>query len=537
MGFPRNPGAECLRIPTDGEGRPLQVGEFSFFMTGPDGKALIHKRMSDVARMKKLYLSAGKNLLDDLMFEWSDWPVEHLCEDAVKERLSSGFVSLVGLPQTCALFSARLGVQVTPYNTVLTTEEGDEVIVGEYDRRVCDEFQPTFPLDARIDWYLVTAQKALTWTPPSHLSGPSSHESDSPDETQSPSMPGTEFLPGFRLIRLRFTAEARETHDGLPPFKGWAIRGALGRAMQAAACVLDEPTPQGAKAFCQVCEHRHTCFYVYAFDTSQSLSARDVGASDGHNAPRPFTLRAPETKRVSFGPGDIMDIGLSLFGNAVELVPEFVDSVVRMLEDGWLGRDLARNRDGRRWRVLRVVTLDSLGLIKRQIYDARWGCTHADEWPHDVLNAGDVVAARQCPQSPTRVRVELLSPLNLKFTPETEGSPDADQPNQRTLLEPPPFSLLTHAALYGVRRLYDSHCGGLFPQGIRDRLVPLARNVALTKHRWETPRIGRTRALVGTFEYEGTLAPFVPWFALAEQTHIGHDTVKGLGRIQVDFTE
>ena len=110
-------------------------------------------------------LSAGKNLLDLVMFE-KNGKFEKISEAEARQLLSEGFLSTVGLNQTAELFTARLGFDIRVGKEAVTITPEDTVIVGEYDRRVCDERKNTYPKDALIDWYRVVIDITLTWAPP-----------------------------------------------------------------------------------------------------------------------------------------------------------------------------------------------------------------------------------------------------------------------------------------------------------------------------------------------------------------------------------
>jgi hypothetical protein len=114
----------------------------------------------------RVILSAGKNLLDEIMFNESG-SLEKLSEDRARELSANGFVSTVGLPQTKRLFGQRLGMNIELGTAPVTIQPVEDlVIVGEYDRTVCFEDRESFPSNAKIDWYLVRTSVPITWQPP-----------------------------------------------------------------------------------------------------------------------------------------------------------------------------------------------------------------------------------------------------------------------------------------------------------------------------------------------------------------------------------
>ena len=113
----------------------------------------------------KPILSAGKNLLDFLLNKEPAWPLERVSEDDVRTMLGAGFESAVGLSQTAALFAGRLGIEVKPAAQFMRFSPGQKIIVGEYDRNLCDENVPSFPPNARIDWFLITCLESINYQP------------------------------------------------------------------------------------------------------------------------------------------------------------------------------------------------------------------------------------------------------------------------------------------------------------------------------------------------------------------------------------
>lgn len=87
--------------------------------------------------------------------------------------------------------------------------------------------------------------------------------------------------------------------------------------------------------------------------------------------------------------------------------------------------------------------------------------------------------------------------------------------------------------------------GGWIDQEEADRLLVLSEKVSTVHEEIKVERMERYSnrtngkmdfsGLIGTIEYEGDLAPFVPWMYAAQKLHIGRNTTFGMGKIQVYF--
>ncbi len=70
--------------------------------------------------------------------------------------LAVDYASVVGHPDTAAVFSTVLRVPVSPNRATVALKPGDEVLVGQYRGPRMPEGCKTLPEGAKIDWCLVT---------------------------------------------------------------------------------------------------------------------------------------------------------------------------------------------------------------------------------------------------------------------------------------------------------------------------------------------------------------------------------------------
>ena len=122
-------------------------------------------------------------------------------------------------------------------------------------------------------------------------------------------------MENFRLARYRFHIQAGERGLDLPPFKGSALRGVMGRIMRQMSCA--DPGWQ-----CLDCHLRPQCPYAYVFETTPSPVAAMMSGYD--QVPRPYVIEPPPGGQEFLPPGGEMVFDLLLFGRAIPLFPYFL---------------------------------------------------------------------------------------------------------------------------------------------------------------------------------------------------------------------
>ncbi|MHB8165823.1 MAG: CRISPR system precrRNA processing endoribonuclease RAMP protein Cas6 [Sulfuricella sp.] len=129
----------------------------------------------------------------------------------------------------------------------------------------------------------------------------------------------------------------------------------------------------------------------------------------------------------------------------------------------------------------------------------------------------------------TRLTLDLQTPLRLKH-------------ENKLVRHPPDFSLLFSKLLARLNMLSQAQGSPPVVEGeAKARLSQLADDIVLNRSdtRWvEWNRYSSSQkasmqfgGLVGTLEYSGELAPFLPFLRLAELTHLGGKSTFGLGKV------
>jgi len=300
---------------------------------------------------------------------------------------------------------------------------------------------------------------------------------------------------------LRLLCTAR-TEVVLPLVSGPVVRGAL----------LD--------LFCHV-QGGAACGFAQLFDGCPicPLVATD---EDGVGWPdkaamrsRPFTVELP-LRRGLVPPGEPFEFGLTVFGDPARLLPLLLAGVARMAARGIGARGVAPGL----FDVCEVWAVDPLRGLQRRI-PPRAG---DDPTAHELPVTHDSALAYASRLAQDTVTLELLEPLRLI---------DAG-----ALAHTLTFQLVARRLLRRIDGLALSTTGAGLALPFTE-LVEAAGAVRVTRDetRWLDVESysGRTRrstsigGLVGRVTFAGGLAPFLPWLAWGQVTHVGKDATKGNG--------
>ena len=285
----------------------------------------------------------------------------------------------------------------------------------------------------------------------------------------------------LRLVRLRFSARLLLGEAVMPAHKSSLFHGVFGR-------VLHRDFP-----------------YLY--------SELFGGAQDGDASltVHPYILLAPLDELRTWDSGHEFDFELTLFGKAVRHAQACCDALRLVGRDG-LGEGRAK------FTLHRVDHRVNDGWVNvwRDGVDTAWIT------PVDLL--------LDQPGAPcTRLTLDLQTPLRLKH-------------ENKLVRQPPDFSLLVSKLLARLNMLAQAQGGQPLVEGeAKSRLLQLADDIVLSRSdtRWvEWNRYSSSQkasmqfgGLMGTLEYDGELAPFLPLLRLAELTHLGGKSTFGLGKV------
>ncbi len=315
----------------------------------------------------------------------------------------------------------------------------------------------------------------------------------------------------FQFYPLRFEFVGLDSIF-FPPGKATnVLRGALGTIFRGIACVPECRRSADSRH----CEIRHLCPYAAVFEPV----AQGPGPSGFADPPRPFVFRAGHLDGRAIRPGDPFHFDLNLFSLDPDTLAYFVLTFAALAREG-LGpsRGKAELRTVRR---LPVGKTPAGHLPGATLYSAS---THT----MSSLAEPVTLSLEPDPTAPPRIRVEFVTPLELKQI--------------HRVVDRPEFGVLfarIRDRIANLRKLYGAGPLELDFQGSNERAA-LVRMTDCRMRREErdrrSSRTGQTHSIggfVGTAEYEGDLAEFLPWLEAARYTGVGRQAVWGKGEIIV----
>lgn len=296
----------------------------------------------------------------------------------------------------------------------------------------------------------------------------------------------------------------------VPEYKGSMLRGAFGHALKKTVCAL-------RRQQCDTCLLTESCAYSFIFETRKSSEASDRSPARMAALPHPYVLEPPSDVARSYKTGEPFSFGLILFGRANDFLPHIVYTVEKMGETG-LGRGTGADK-GR-------FALRAVSEGETQLYDGSSKIlTRSNPVPDlTLLPAPD----RPVP----RLFVKLITPLRLK--------------HQNQLQDDLPFHLLIRAALRRISSLEAAYGNGepdLDYRGLVERAAQVRTvrsdccwvDLGRYSNRQQTAML--MGGVQGNITYAGDLAGFLPLLRYCEKTHLGKQTVFGLGRMTVEEGE
>jgi hypothetical protein len=298
----------------------------------------------------------------------------------------------------------------------------------------------------------------------------------------------------FRLHPLRFSFVARERISFPPGKSSNILRGAFGVIFRRIACVA-----QCASA--RECEWRASCPYARMFEPS-ALGSGPSGLADW---PRPFVFRATHLDGRTIEPGQTFHFDLNLFDVKPDAVAYLVLAFAQLAREG-LGPGRSRVE------LTGVSQLDQNG-------DAVEAAFPKVPAPLELnLESSEPIS---------RLRVRFLTPTELK-----SGQQLAARPEFGILAARVRDRISTLRELYGDGPL-DIDFRGFGERAALVRMIRCeVRQVDVLRRSSRTGQVHSIGGFVGSAEYEGDLAEFVPYLRAARWAGVGRQTVWGNGEIE-----
>lgn len=233
----------------------------------------------------------------------------------------------------------------------------------------------------------------------------------------------------------------------------------------------------------------------------------------GQTPPKPFMLIPPLEERQDYGPGDTMELGLILYGEALQ----YLMIAFAALEA--VGRVKGLTGGGHGCFTIQQVTQLHGGTPRILFQDDQW-------WARIIpTTARDIFAF--APNAVRAVTIHSVTRIRLK--------------NRGGLVrDAPPLTVLTERLLGRVNTLAAIYCGGLMlTPDDKTELATLAAGASIEDAHmrwrdWRRPggREGEAMqfgGLLGRISYRDVPAPLLPWLSLGQWIGVGGKTSFGLG--------
>jgi hypothetical protein len=305
----------------------------------------------------------------------------------------------------------------------------------------------------------------------------------------------------FQFFPLRFQFAARESLHFPYGKAGNILRGALGIIFRRMAC---DPECHEART----CDRRHSCPYARVFEPVRQAP----GPSGFSNWPRPFVFRARHLDGQTVQPGQNFYFDLHVFSLDPGVLGHFVRTFSTLAEEG-IGP--------RRGKAdLQHVGRLAVGSLPEQTLYQAPGSEIAGALEPATLELDPA------PSATRRVRVEFLSPTELKHEHAI-----ADRPDFPILFGRIRDRISTLRSLYGPGPLNIDFRGiGARAAAVRMTHCEVRREEADRR----STRTGQSHSIggfVGSADYEGEMAEFLPYLEAGRWIGVGRQVVWGKGEI------
>ncbi len=335
-------------------------------------------------------------------------------------------------------------------------------------------------------------------------------------------------IENLRAARFTLKLQVQE-RISLPEYKGSTFRGVLGWQLKKIICINRD------SADCSACLLSPKCLYNYLF--SPPLPPNTQFLQHTSHIPSPIIIEPPLTNQRTFEPGDTMEVSLVLIGKGLEYLPYLLYTFCEIGKYG-IGARIHQHGGRRRGGRFEVQELrDAIG--GNVIYSGQ------DKVMRDSYQTfGWPEAVAQAEWNTGRLSLEFLTPVRLK---ERQGE-------KSHLSRLSSFSQLITHLYWRLLLLSYFHCN---PWNLDDeRLAGLADEASQMRKdlaqvddirlmdnqtywreydRWSNRQ--RAKMTLGGFmgraTFSGNLVPYLPLLHLGQYTHLGKQTMFGLGKYKI----
>ncbi|MCK8826435.1 CRISPR system precrRNA processing endoribonuclease RAMP protein Cas6 [Natroniella acetigena] len=315
------------------------------------------------------------------------------------------------------------------------------------------------------------------------------------------------------ITQLSFKLIAKQKIK-LPKHPGSTFRGAFGHALRKLSCNVRNEE-------CKDCNLNQMCAYAQLFNPHLTEQEKEETSNRFNNKPRPFVFEPKTNGQELFKPSQQISFNLNLFGYTSRFLPYIIESW-RLLEQKGIG--LGRGK----FVLSEIWSVNDLTGKAERLYSEYANLVHNSEIKIDNQDV-DRLKTNLAKQ---QLRLKLLTPTLLKYKGDY-----VEQIEFHILMRNLFRRLSSLSAFYGAERL-DIDFGSHLDQAEEVDLVE-------DNGRWQTwkrysnkqQKKVKMKGGVGELKYQGDLERFLPYLILGQYTHVGKNTVFGLGEYKILFIE
>lgn len=315
-------------------------------------------------------------------------------------------------------------------------------------------------------------------------------------------------IPSIYFFKFLFRLEALEDMR-LPDYKGSMFRGAFGWSFRDPVCITKLPV-------CDNCILQTQCSYFQVFETE--MPGHNIPFLKGvKKVPHPFVIHPQMDNKSYFKKGEIINVGLTIFGGMIQYFPFFVYTFIQMGSRG-----LGHNRN--KYKLKSISNLDSNG-IESIVYN--------DEDHKLLLNFSKIDNAALLKKRTQRKKITIFfnTPFRLQELGKIITNPNLVTP-----------ALLIRSIERRIITISSFFCGAdsssLFTE-IIDGDLNIANN-ELRFHNWKRYSSRQDKSMdlggfIGKITLQGNIKRFYPLLLIGEKINIGKNTLFGLGEYTIEL--
>ncbi len=305
----------------------------------------------------------------------------------------------------------------------------------------------------------------------------------------------------FPLTRYRFQFSV-QTPLHLPAFAGSALRGAFGHALKRVSCMAREKD-------CKTCPLYRSCPYPQIFEPPPP---EQHSLQQFSHIPSPYIIEPPAWGEHSYQPGEPLIFDMVLLGRSLQQLPLIVlawqKAFARGIGPGNGRAELAHIELADQQRIYQAPEQTQLPVHPQKLPLPQWSATR-------------------------HVTLHITTPLRLQHNGKPLG-PERIQATELLMALVRRISLLSE---FHASRPIHADFSQLKQQAAKIHQHPQLHWQDWTRYSNRQQQKMSLGGVVGYWQLQGELNPFIPFLYLGQWLHIGKNASFGLGKYQLQAVE